>query len=274
MGGTGGAGAGAGGAGAWAPDRIDAMFAAVGDGQWGGVPAALASGFPLGATGTCMGSTGWTLLHFAAHQGRLPAVLQLLAAGADVNARDEGGLVPIHTAAANCHVDVLAALVEAGADVNAANQSGFTPLYWATQRLSVARYLLSLPQLNLGARNLFGVDAEQHARQLGRGKAADAIRVEVRRCRAFFTPLGPPPPPPPPRAPLPLVVCRVCEYARVCFASCGLSSAGCALSVRRGGAENKMQRRLTGARVTAWQVAARARWTSLRAAWMAAVLRA
>src|SRR4051794_6818440 len=67
-----------------------------------------------------MASTpGWTALHTAARDGNLEAVRQLLAAGADPNAREAGdNTTPLHWAAAASHLDIVRALVDAGADVN------------------------------------------------------------------------------------------------------------------------------------------------------------
>ena len=64
-------------------------------------------------------------------------VRALIRAGADVNARDEGGLTPLHAAAINDGVereivaDAVRALIEAGADVNALSYKGYTPVFLA-----------------------------------------------------------------------------------------------------------------------------------------------
>ena len=55
----------------------------------------------------------------AAHEGDLASVRQLLADGADANARDSRGRTPAHVAAFASNDDVLRALAEAGADMNA-----------------------------------------------------------------------------------------------------------------------------------------------------------
>jgi ankyrin repeat protein len=60
----------------------------------------------------------WTLLHVAAHNGRLSTVNLLLDRGLDVNSREKGdNTVPLHWAAAAGHVNVVRRLVEAGSDV-------------------------------------------------------------------------------------------------------------------------------------------------------------
>ena len=61
---------------------------------------------------------GWTLLHIAAHSGRLAAVDALLAMGLDPNARETGdNTYAMHWAAAAGHLDVVRRLADAGGDV-------------------------------------------------------------------------------------------------------------------------------------------------------------
>ena len=60
----------------------------------------------------------WTLLHAAAHHGRLEVVDLLLARGLDVNAREKGdNTYAMHWAAAAGHTDVVRRLAHAGGDV-------------------------------------------------------------------------------------------------------------------------------------------------------------
>lgn len=58
----------------------------------------------------------------------------LLAAGADVNAQDKGGLIPLHNASSYGHVDVAALLIRHGTSVNAVDKWGYTPLHEAAQK--------------------------------------------------------------------------------------------------------------------------------------------
>ncbi|WP_428648798.1 ankyrin repeat domain-containing protein [Roseibium sp.] len=58
-------------------------------------------------------------LHRAAQEGDVPAIRQLAAKGADLNARDQAGRTPAHVAAFASHDDALRALADAGADMNA-----------------------------------------------------------------------------------------------------------------------------------------------------------
>jgi ankyrin repeat protein len=60
----------------------------------------------------------WSLLHVAAHQGRLPIVDELLRRGLDVNTREKGdNTYAMHWAAAAAHLDVVKRLADAGGDV-------------------------------------------------------------------------------------------------------------------------------------------------------------
>ena len=55
----------------------------------------------------------------AAHEGDVARIRQLVAEGADVDARDSSGRTPVHVAAFASEDDALRALAEAGADMNA-----------------------------------------------------------------------------------------------------------------------------------------------------------
>lgn len=59
-----------------------------------------------------------TGLHEAVAESDIERVRELLAAGADVNARDEDGATPLHYAGGECATEIVRLLLEAGADVN------------------------------------------------------------------------------------------------------------------------------------------------------------
>ena len=66
-------------------------------------------------------------IHMAAEDGNIEVVKQHIAAGTDVNAKEEDG-TPLHYAAWNGHKEIVELLIAAGADVNAKNNIGHTPL--------------------------------------------------------------------------------------------------------------------------------------------------
>ncbi|KAG5855454.1 hypothetical protein ANANG_G00049220 [Anguilla anguilla] len=75
-----------------------------------------------------------TPLHFAAGYNRVAVVEFLLQHGADVHAKDKGGLVPLHNACSYGHYEVAELLVIHGAVVNVADLWKFTPLHEAAAK--------------------------------------------------------------------------------------------------------------------------------------------
>jgi ankyrin repeat protein len=74
---------------------------------------------------------GNTPLHIAAIVSNLPAAKSLLAAGADVNARNQRGDTPLHLAVAKGDRAMIALLIGAGATLDVVDQDGNTPLHAA-----------------------------------------------------------------------------------------------------------------------------------------------
>uniref|UniRef100_A0A6I8RKH7 Poly [ADP-ribose] polymerase n=1 Tax=Xenopus tropicalis TaxID=8364 RepID=A0A6I8RKH7_XENTR len=72
-----------------------------------------------------------TPLHFAAGFGRKDVVEHLLQSGANVHARDDGGLIPLHNACSFGHAEVVSLLLRHGADPNARDNWNYTPLHEA-----------------------------------------------------------------------------------------------------------------------------------------------
>jgi ankyrin repeat protein len=124
---------------------------------------------------------GWTPLHLAAFFGGRDTALQLLDAGAEVNAVSRNGLAntALHAAAAGGRPEIALLLIERGAAVNAADSGGHTPLHIAAEngQLDVVRAMLAR-----GA-DAHAVDMEDKtplSRAAARNHAAivDAINLE------------------------------------------------------------------------------------------------
>ena len=69
-----------------------------------------------------------TPLHWAAVGGHKEIVELLISQGADVNAKDKHGRISLHLAAAGGHKEIIELLIAEGANVNAKNNDGRTPL--------------------------------------------------------------------------------------------------------------------------------------------------
>ena len=91
-----------------------------------------------------------TLLE-AAKAGDLPRVRELLAAGADREARDADGATPLMLAAHAGRLDVVGALITAGADVNATDARGWGPLAKAVYNPDVDRGFADVVQVLVDA---------------------------------------------------------------------------------------------------------------------------
>lgn len=82
-----------------------------------------------------MSADGYTALHFAAFFAKPEAARTLLDAGAPVDtvARNEMRVQPLHSAAAGHQREICRMLLAAGAEVDARQAGGFTPLHEAAQ---------------------------------------------------------------------------------------------------------------------------------------------
>ncbi|KAK0704968.1 hypothetical protein B0H67DRAFT_649361 [Lasiosphaeris hirsuta] len=72
-------------------------------------------------------STGQSMLHLACSLGHHRLVAGLLARGAHVDLRDNGGYTPLHIAALNNHPEIVRRLIANGADPTIRTLSGLTP---------------------------------------------------------------------------------------------------------------------------------------------------
>jgi len=108
-----------------------------------------------GASRTARDSKQNTPLHCAAAAGQLSCIVQLIGhpeaykmVPADINAADAVGLTPLHYAARNGHAECCGLLIAAGARLDARAQGGVTPLMLAqlTHPANTAqRFLLAPP---------------------------------------------------------------------------------------------------------------------------------
>ena len=82
----------------------------------------------------------------AATEGNIEGTKQLIADGADVNAKNRDGTTPLHTAAARGHKELVELLIANGADVNARRSKyggGYTPLHYAARHMEIAALLIA-----------------------------------------------------------------------------------------------------------------------------------
>jgi ankyrin repeat protein len=86
---------------------------------------------PRGSRGPITG--GMTPLLYAARDGRLPIVRDLLAKGAEINQTDPNGITPLLSAITNNHPDVGRFLIDKGADIKPADWWGRTALWAAIE---------------------------------------------------------------------------------------------------------------------------------------------
>jgi len=70
-------------------------------------------------------------LHYAASQGEIKCLKELLLRGADIDARDDSGSTPLHWAREK--VECMKELLLRGADIETKNNDGLTPLDAATK---------------------------------------------------------------------------------------------------------------------------------------------
>ena len=111
-------------------EELEEIFHAIEDGNIEAVKQHLAAGADVNAKD----NIEWTPLHMAADLGYKEIVELLLTNGADVNAKDYKGVTPLHDAALWGHKEIAELLLAKGADVNAKANDGKTPLDWAIEK--------------------------------------------------------------------------------------------------------------------------------------------
>ena len=116
------------------------------------------------------------------------ALRQLLADGADVNARNKFGDTPLHFAAQRKHVEAVRLLLAAGANVNARGLQEVTPLHGAVGAETVSLLLAAGADVN--ARSEFGATPLHKAAGAETASLLLAAGADVNaRSRWGFTPL-------------------------------------------------------------------------------------
>ncbi len=95
-----------------------------------------------GADPNAKGERGNTPLHSALSRGRTDSTRALLEAGASVDATNDSGQTPLHVVCGiDADLETIALLIEHGADVKARTPTGVTPLHLASRRASDPRVI-------------------------------------------------------------------------------------------------------------------------------------
>ncbi|NPV23766.1 hypothetical protein HL668_23055 [Bradyrhizobium sp. 81013] len=146
-----------------------------------------AQGFPADDVGAIIANRTTPLMK-AAHLGNVAVIRELLAAGADISARNADGNNALWLACVGRHLDAIDALVEAGIDVDNSNDNGATALMYASSsgRADVVAHLLA-KGANISTETLDGFSALDMAASLecltllrNAARAAKAPTAEVR----------------------------------------------------------------------------------------------
>ncbi len=116
-------------------------------------------------------------LHLAAKKGWKDAAALLLAKGADVDAKADGGFTPLHDAVWEGHEEIAALLIEKGADVNATiNRKLITPLSNAISRgYENMAVLLLRKGADVDAKDILGFSPLHHAVIAGHKNLAELL---------------------------------------------------------------------------------------------------
>uniref|UniRef100_A0A8D0B597 Ankyrin repeat domain 10 n=1 Tax=Salvator merianae TaxID=96440 RepID=A0A8D0B597_SALMN len=120
---------------------------------------------------------GWTPIHWAAHFGKLDCLMQLVRAGATVNASTTRfAQTPAHIAAFGGHPQCLIWLIQSGADINKQDYVGETPIHKAARSGSmdsVSALVAHGAQIDL--RNASGLTAADLAHTQGFQECAQLL---------------------------------------------------------------------------------------------------
>ena len=103
----------------------------------------------------------------------------LLQCGANVHARDDGGLIPLHNACSFGHAEVVQLLLKHGADANSRDNWNYTPLHEAAIKGKI--------DVCIGKENQLFAEITLHRKRLGENwEAALRFSQNYRDCDADF----------------------------------------------------------------------------------------
>ena len=120
--------------------------------------------------------SGETPLHIAAVRGYQEITSLLIAEGADVNARDGRELTPLHAAAWSGHKETVSLLIAKGSEINAIGENGITPLH--VSALSGSKETMALlinKGADINARNKDGMTPLHAAALTGQKEAVELL---------------------------------------------------------------------------------------------------
>ena len=127
------------------------------------------------------GNEAFTALHFAVQEGHHDVVEVLIDAGADIDAKINGGRTPLHVACLYRKLAIVKVLVKAGADVCVTTNEGTTCLMLASNygHTETVRYLVGLPEVDVHAANNHSWTPLHHAVKRNNGSHPDVIQVLI-----------------------------------------------------------------------------------------------
>ncbi len=129
---------------------------------------------------------GETALFWAACSGKVDIATFLIEKGADVGAKDNYGETALHKAAWMGHVDVAKILIEKGADVDAKDNDGWTALHWVAWNghVDVVGVLIE-NGVNVNVKNKNNETAAEMALRCGYHQIAELIDDSINHRKAL-----------------------------------------------------------------------------------------
>lgn len=157
----------------YAQDPGQELMSAVQQGDLAKVKELIAAGADVNARR----KDGGTALMYALGTGRTEIARALIAAGADVNARDQKGATALIVVSAQGRTDMVRALIAAGADVNARNAAGHTALMIVSSfgHTEAARILIAA-KADVNAKDEKGRTALMYASHAGHSRVVNLLK--------------------------------------------------------------------------------------------------